>query len=135
MESNPIVLFNIFCLEEWNPTGCGKITDLPQLRDTVALLFSFVDSNILLVWNGVIDLDLIPSLFKSLLKSVELLFIVCLISLKTISSGITSYYQDDIRIAYDSEYERKVSRNLHMNHRKTKSLDNVLIWKQIYLIF
>ena len=35
-------------------------------------------------------------------------------------------YQDYIGIAYDSEYKRKVSGNLHRNHRKTKSLDNVL---------
>ena len=35
-------------------------------------------------------------------------------------------YQDDIGIVYNSEYERKVSGNLHRNHRKTKSLDNVL---------
>ena len=27
---------------------------------------------------------------------------------------------------YDSEYERKVSGNLHRNHRETKSLDNIL---------
>ena len=28
-------------------------------------------------------------------------------------------YQDDIGIAYDSEYKRKVSGNLHLNYRKT----------------
>ena len=34
--------------------------------------------------------------------------------------------QDNIGIAYVSEYEHKVSGNLHRNQRKTKSLDNVL---------
>ena len=47
-------------------------------------------------------------------------------ALRYIHKRTSDEYQDDIGIAYDSGYERKVSRNLHKNHRKTKSLDNVL---------
>ena len=46
--------------------------------------------------------------------------------LRYIHKCTSDEYQDDIGIAYDSEYERNVSGDLHRNHRKTKSLDNVI---------